>query len=88
MTRIPRTLLQAALCIVAVDLNYSTARNLSREKLARVLRNKLPGHEDLAYEILEELVRRGYLTKHGGRRTYMLTHYGRTKALSMCKDDS
>ena len=88
MARIPESLLQAALCIVAVELHYSTSRNMSRERLARVLRNRLPGHEDLARELLEELVRRGYLTMHGGRRTYMLTSYGRTQALGICREDS
>jgi len=85
MARIPESLLQAALCVAAVELGYSLSRNVRWEKLARALRNKLPGHGDLADEILEELVRKGYLTRHGGRDTLMLTRYGRAQALGFCR---
>ncbi|MCE4625759.1 MAG: hypothetical protein F7C35_07870 [Desulfurococcales archaeon] len=88
MARVPESLLHAALCVVAVELNYSLAKNVRRERLIRVLRNKLPGHESLAREILEELVRQGYLTMHGGRKAYMLTNRGRSQALKTCKGGS
>ena len=80
MSRISEELLRAALCVVAIELGYSLSKNMTPESLTRALRNKLPGHGSLARELLRELVRKGYLTTHGGRQTYMLTRRGRGSA--------
>jgi len=90
----PESIITAAICVVAEILDYTTSKNVSEETLLRALerlllasplprvnpKRKLRAKKDL----LEELVRKGYLTLHGGRKTYMLTRTGLSKALKEC----
>ncbi|MEB3759684.1 MAG: hypothetical protein GSR81_02425 [Desulfurococcales archaeon] len=93
----PESLVQAALCAVADTLGFSKAKNVSEEHLLKVLEKLIRNHPiegrslrrllKAKRDLLQELVRRGYLTMHGGRQTYMLTTTGLQKALEECREE-
>ncbi len=87
----PESLVVAALCVVANALGYSKGKNVGEDVLLRALEKQLlkqvlhgvsPKRAlKSKKDLLQELVRRGYLKPHGGRPTYQLTDAGLLKAL-------